>query len=37
MPGTPVPLKLNEFLPDTQQIGKGVIVGQTGWEQQIGE
>src|SRR5205807_7541263 len=21
-----------EFLPDTQQIGKGVIVGQTGWE-----
>jgi uncharacterized repeat protein (TIGR01451 family) len=35
MPGTPVPLKLNEFLPDTQQIGKDVIVGQTGWEQQL--
>ncbi len=33
MPGAPVPLKLNEFLPDTQQIGKGVVVGQTGWEQ----
>ncbi len=30
---TPVPVRLNEFLPDTQQIGKGVVVGQTGWEQ----
>jgi uncharacterized delta-60 repeat protein len=26
-------VRLNEFLPDTQQIGQGVIVGQTGWEQ----
>ncbi len=33
VPGLPVPLKLNEFLPDTQEIGQGVIVGQTGWEQ----
>ncbi|HSS19551.1 MAG TPA: PQQ-dependent sugar dehydrogenase [Pyrinomonadaceae bacterium] len=33
--GTPVPLKLNEFLPDTQQISKGIIVGQTGWEQAL--
>jgi glucose/arabinose dehydrogenase len=33
--GAPVPLRLDEFLPDTQQIGKGVIVGQTGWEQQL--
>ncbi len=33
--GAPVPVKLNEFLPDTQQIGKGVVVGQTGWEQQL--
>ncbi len=31
--GAPVPLRLDEFLPDTQQIGKDVIVGQTGWEQ----
>ncbi|MBA3356077.1 MAG: SBBP repeat-containing protein [Pyrinomonadaceae bacterium] len=31
--GTPVPVRLNEFLPDTQQIGLGVVVGQTGWEQ----
>lgn len=26
-------IRFNEFLPDTQQIGQGVIVGQTGWEQ----
>jgi hypothetical protein len=30
--GAPVPLTLNEFLPDTQQIGKGVIIGQPGSE-----
>ncbi len=28
-------VRLNEFLPDTQAIGQGVIVGQTGWEQQL--
>jgi hypothetical protein len=26
-------IRLNEFLPDSQQIGRGVVVGQTGWEQ----
>jgi hypothetical protein len=31
--GAPVPVKFNEFLPDTQQIGLGVVVGQPGWEQ----
>jgi CSLREA domain-containing protein len=25
-------VRLNEFLADTQQLGKGVIVGQNGWE-----
>ncbi|MDX6557219.1 MAG: hypothetical protein QOF72_268, partial [Blastocatellia bacterium] len=25
-------VSFNEFLPDTQEIGQGVIVGQTGWE-----
>jgi uncharacterized protein (TIGR03437 family) len=30
--GTPVPVRLSEFLPDTRQIGHGVIVGQSGWE-----
>jgi subtilisin family serine protease len=33
--GKPVPLRLSEFLPDTQQIGKDVIVGQPGWELQL--
>jgi Tol biopolymer transport system component len=33
LPNTPVPLKFNELLPDTQQIGQGVIVNQTGWQQ----
>jgi sugar lactone lactonase YvrE len=33
--GTPVPLRLNEFLPDTQQIGKDVVIGQPGAEQQL--
>jgi GH35 family endo-1,4-beta-xylanase len=29
----PVPIvRFNEFLPDTQKIGQGVVVGQTGWE-----
>jgi hypothetical protein len=32
----PVPIvRLNEFMADTQQIGLGVIVGQTGWEQAL--
>jgi photosystem II stability/assembly factor-like uncharacterized protein len=33
LPGAPVPIKLDEFLPDTQQISQGVIVNQSGWEQ----
>src|SRR5207237_466126 len=29
----PVPVvRFNEFLPDTEEIGQGVVVGQTGWE-----
>jgi Tol biopolymer transport system component len=35
LPGAPVPIRRSEFLPDTQQIGKGVIVNQTGWEQRL--
>jgi len=26
-------VRLNEFLPDTQEIGRGLVVGQPGWEQ----
>jgi photosystem II stability/assembly factor-like uncharacterized protein len=33
VPGGVVPLRFNEFLPDTQEIGLGVVVGQAGWEQ----
>ncbi len=33
--GTPVPVRLNEFLPDTQQIGKGVAVGVGNWQTQL--
>ncbi len=32
LPNSPVPIRLSEFLPDAQQIGRGVIVGQAGWE-----
>ncbi|PYS55488.1 MAG: hypothetical protein DMF76_25920, partial [Acidobacteria bacterium] len=32
LPNSPVPIKLSEFLPDALQIGRGVIVGQAGWE-----
>jgi hypothetical protein len=30
--GAPVPIKLADFLPDSEQIGQGVVVNQTGWE-----
>jgi len=26
-------VRLSEFLPDSQEIGRGLVVGQTGWEQ----
>jgi hypothetical protein len=28
-------IRLSEFLPDTQEIGQGVIVGQGNWQQQL--
>lgn len=33
--GVPVPLRLNEFLPDTQEIGRGVVVGVGDWQAQL--
>jgi hypothetical protein len=33
--GAPVPIALNEFLPDTQQMGQGVIVGVGNWQAQL--
>lgn len=35
LPGAPVPLRFNEFLPDTQQIGLGVVVGAAGWQTKL--
>ncbi len=32
LPGKPVPLVLDEFLPDTRQLGEGVVVGRDGWQ-----
>ena len=37
-PNVPVPvpvIRLNEFLADTQRIGRGVVVGQGNWQQQL--
>ena len=33
--GAPVPVRLNEFLPDTQQIGQGVVVGVGTWQAKL--
>jgi hypothetical protein len=33
--GTPVPLTLSEFLPDTQQIGQDVVVGSPNWQAKL--
>ncbi len=35
LPGAPVPVRLNEFLPDTQQIGQNVVVGVGNWQTQL--
>jgi PA domain-containing protein len=34
-PAVPVPIRLDEFLPDTIQLGLGVQVGVGNWEQQL--
>lgn len=33
--GTPIPVRLNEFLPDTQQIGQNVVVNVGNWQAQL--
>ncbi len=35
LPGKPVPVRLRDFLADTQEIGRGVQVGIGNWEQQL--
>ena len=35
LPGKPVPLRRDEFLPDTQKMGEGVVVNQGDWQQRL--
>ena len=35
IPNTPVPVTIQEFLPESQEVGRGVVVHQAGWEQQL--
>jgi hypothetical protein len=35
MPGAPVPLTRQDFLPDAQWLGHGFVVGAPGWEQAL--
>ncbi len=35
LPGAPVPLRLDEFKPDSATIGNGVVVNKLGWETQL--
>jgi hypothetical protein len=35
IPNRPVPLTIQEFLPESQEVGRGVVVQQAGWEQQL--
>ncbi|MET0622771.1 MAG: Calx-beta domain-containing protein [Pyrinomonadaceae bacterium] len=34
-PSNPVPLTLREFLHDTQEVARGVVVGEPGWQQRL--
>jgi hypothetical protein len=33
--GAPVPVRYEDFMPDTQRIGEGLIVNSLGWEQKL--
>jgi hypothetical protein len=35
IPGTPVPVRFDDFLPDTSEIGRGVEFGQDGWQRKL--
>ena len=35
IPGKPVPLTIQEFLPETQRVGRGVVVGLGDWQGQL--
>ena len=33
--GTPVPVRYEDFMPDTQRIGEGLVVNSLGWEEKL--
>jgi len=35
LPGKPVPVRREDFMPDTRAIGNGVVVGAQGWQQTL--
>lgn len=35
LPSAPVPVTFGDFLPETEQISQGVVVGEPGWEQHL--
>jgi hypothetical protein len=35
LPGKPVPVRYEEFMPDTQAVSEGIVVGAVGWEQHL--
>ena len=35
IPGTPVPVRLADFLQDARAVGQGVVVGRDGWRRQL--
>ncbi|MDQ3805516.1 MAG: NF038122 family metalloprotease, partial [Acidobacteriota bacterium] len=35
VPGAPVPVRFQDFMRDTQEIGRGVVVGTPGWPQKL--
>lgn len=35
LPGKPVPIRREIFMPDTRNIANGIVVGQPGWEQAL--
>ncbi|MFL6332145.1 MAG: carboxypeptidase regulatory-like domain-containing protein [Pyrinomonadaceae bacterium] len=37
LPGAPVPVRLDEFLTETQSLGQGVVVNAPGWERALEE
>jgi WD40 repeat protein len=37
MPGAPVPLRREEFMPDAARLGRDVVVGRTGWQRRLEE